>query len=238
MDRRPRWRNSTSWGWAIPPRSPRRTAAACGAWSRPRSRPVRRRLPRETSRVEALDAPRVAIVGRPNVGKSTLVNTLLGEERVIAFDEPGTTRDAIEVDFERGRRNYTLIDTAGVRTRGKVVRGGRKVFDRQDAAGDRSGQRRRAGADAQGDISEQDAHIAGFILEAGPRAGGRGQQMGRPADTTARDRVKRELARKLGFLALRRTNTISARDGKGVRRCSRRSTTPTRRRWPSCRRPS
>jgi GTP-binding protein len=66
------------------------------------------------------EGPRVAIVGRPNVGKSTLVNTLLGEERVIAFDMPGTTRDAIAIPFERGGRRYTLIDTAGLRRRGKV----------------------------------------------------------------------------------------------------------------------
>ena len=64
---------------------------------------------------------RVAVVGRPNVGKSTLVNALLGEERVIAFDQPGTTRDAIALDFERNGRRYTLVDTAGVRRRGKVV---------------------------------------------------------------------------------------------------------------------
>ena len=64
---------------------------------------------------------KVAVVGRPNVGKSTLVNTLLGEERVIAFDEPGTTRDAIHLDFESGERRYTDIDTAGLRRRGKVT---------------------------------------------------------------------------------------------------------------------
>ncbi|HET7776660.1 MAG TPA: ribosome biogenesis GTPase Der, partial [Azospira sp.] len=66
------------------------------------------------------DTPRVAIVGRPNVGKSTLINALMGEERVIAFDMPGTTRDAIFIDFERNGRKYTLIDTAGLRRRGKV----------------------------------------------------------------------------------------------------------------------
>ena len=64
--------------------------------------------------------PKVAIVGRPNVGKSTLVNALLGEERVIAFDEPGTTRDSIHIDLERNGKHYTIIDTAGVRKRGKV----------------------------------------------------------------------------------------------------------------------
>ena len=64
---------------------------------------------------------RVAIVGRPNVGKSTLVNALLGEERVIAFDEPGTTRDSIALDFERDGKRYTIVDTAGVRRRGKVT---------------------------------------------------------------------------------------------------------------------
>ncbi|MGV4398234.1 GTPase, partial [Pandoraea pneumonica] len=63
---------------------------------------------------------KIAIVGRPNVGKSTLVNTLLGEERVISFDMPGTTRDSIHIDFERQGKNYTLIDTAGLRRRGKV----------------------------------------------------------------------------------------------------------------------
>src|SRR5690606_10263125 len=63
---------------------------------------------------------KLAVVGRPNVGKSTLINTLLGEERVIAFDLPGTTRDAIEIEFDRSGVQYTLIDTAGLRRRGKV----------------------------------------------------------------------------------------------------------------------
>src|SRR4029077_10631931 len=69
---------------------------------------------------EPPDHPRVAIVGRPHVGKSTLVNRLLGEERVIAFDQPGTTRDAIEVELDWHGRRYTLVDTAGIRRRGKV----------------------------------------------------------------------------------------------------------------------
>ncbi|NBU79940.1 MAG: ribosome biogenesis GTPase Der, partial [Sphingomonadaceae bacterium] len=78
-------------------------------------------FPEDAEDEEAGDRiPRVAIAGRPNVGKSTLINALLGEERVIAFDQPGTTRDAIEIEFERGDKKYQLIDTAGVRRKGRV----------------------------------------------------------------------------------------------------------------------
>ena len=75
---------------------------------------------RRRQRADATAGPRIAVVGRPNVGKSTLVNALLGEERMIVFDQPGTTRDSIYVEFERDGKPYTLIDTAGVRRRGKV----------------------------------------------------------------------------------------------------------------------
>ena len=77
-------------------------------------------FPAEREAAAESTGPRVAVAGRPNVGKSTFINTLLGEERVIAFDMPGTTRDAIEVPFSRNGRDYTLIDTAGLRRRGKV----------------------------------------------------------------------------------------------------------------------
>ena len=110
---------------------------------------------------------KVAIIGRPNVGKSTLVNALLGEERVIAFDQPGTTRDSIYLDFERNGRHYVLIDTAGVRRRGKVLEAVEKfsVIKTMQAIED-------ANVvvlvfDAEQGISEQDAHLAGYILEAG-----------------------------------------------------------------------
>ncbi len=158
---------------------------------------------------------KVAIVGRPNVGKSTLVNTLLGEERVIAFDEPGTTRDALYLDFDRGGRQYTLIDTAGVRRRGKVWEAIEKfsVIKTMQAIED-------ANVvvlllDAQAEISEQDAHIAGHILDAGRAlviAVNKWDDIG--AD--ARAEIKRELGRKLGFLAFAKMHTISARDGKGI----------------------
>ena len=74
--------------------------------------------------------PTVIIIGRPNVGKSTLINRLLGEERLVAFDEPGTTRDTIQVSFERHGKPYTLIDTAGVRRRGKVRQAVEKFYER------------------------------------------------------------------------------------------------------------
>ncbi len=124
--------------------------------------------------------PRIAIVGRPNVGKSTLVNALLGEERVIAFDQPGTTRDAIEIPFERGGRHYTLVDTAGLRRRGKVFEAVEKfsVIKTLQAI-------ERANVvvlvlDARAEISDQDAHIAGFVLESGRAVVVGGQQVGRP----------------------------------------------------------
>jgi GTP-binding protein len=110
---------------------------------------------------------RVAVVGRPNVGKSTLVNALLGEERMIAFDEPGTTRDAIYLDFERDGRHYTLIDTAGLRRRGKVFETIEKfsVIKTLQAIDDANVVILLV--DAHAGIADQDAHLAGHVLEAG-----------------------------------------------------------------------
>jgi GTP-binding protein len=158
---------------------------------------------------------KVAVVGRPNVGKSTLVNTLLGEERVIAFDEPGTTRDAIYLDFERAGRRYTLIDTAGVRRRGKVFESVEKfsVVKTLQAIDDANVVVLLV--DAAAGIAEQDAHLAGHVLEAG-RAVVVGVNKWDAVPKEQRDEVKRELDRKLGFLAFARTHFISARGGTGV----------------------
>ena len=160
-------------------------------------------------------AVKVAIIGRPNVGKSTLVNTLLGEERVIAFDQPGTTRDSIYLDFERNGRHYVLIDTAGVRRRGKVIEAVEKfsVIKTLQAIEDANVVVLMVDADAA--VMEQDAHLAGFILEAGRAlvvAVNKWDAV--PADR--RDEIKRELDRKLGFLAFARHHFISARAGTGV----------------------
>lgn len=159
--------------------------------------------------------PRIAVVGRPNVGKSTLVNAILGEERVIAFDEPGTTRDSIYVDFERGGKPYTIIDTAGLRRRGKIEAAVEKFSVVKTLQSVEDANVAVLVLDARGDITEQDAHIAGFILEAGRSlVVAVNKWEGLPED--ARTRVKRDYARKLGFLDFARVHHISALRGTGV----------------------
>jgi GTP-binding protein len=162
------------------------------------------------------DHPRVAIVGRPNVGKSTLVNRLLGEERVIAFDQPGTTRDAIEVELEHHGRRYTLIDTAGIRRKGKVFEAVEKfsvvktlqAIERCNVA--------IMMVDAESGITEQDAHIGGYILEAG-RALVVAVNKWDAIDTDQRGEVKDTLERKLQFLDFAAFTHVSARHGTGIR---------------------
>ena len=159
--------------------------------------------------------PRVAIVGRPNVGKSTLVNALVGEERVIAFDQPGTTRDPIEVPFERAGRRYTLIDTAGLRRRGRTGEGAEyfsivKALQAIEAANVAV-----LVLDAAEGVTEQDAHVAGYILERG-RAVVLAVNKWDAADKEARERMKSEVAWKLGFLDFAEVHNISAREGKGL----------------------
>ena len=159
--------------------------------------------------------PRIAIVGRPNVGKSTLVNSILGEERMIAFDQPGTTRDAIEVEFERNGRQYVLIDTAGLRRRGKVFESVEKFSVVKTLQAIEDANVVVLVLDATQDITDQDAHIAGFILEAGRALVVAVNKWDAPDDYT-RERVKHDFARKLNFLSFARTQYISALNAKGV----------------------
>lgn len=173
-------------------------------------------FPTETPREEPEKGhPRVAIVGRPNVGKSTLINALVGEERVIAFDKPGTTRDPIEVPFERSGRRYTLIDTAGVRRRGKtgtpvefysIVKALQAIEAANVAV---------LTLDAVDGVTEQDAHVAGYILERG-RAVVLAVNKWDAADKAQRERMKAELQWKLGFLSFAELHTVSAKEGKGL----------------------
>ncbi len=158
---------------------------------------------------------KVAIVGRPNVGKSTLVNTLLGAERMIAFDEPGTTRDAIRLDFDRGGRAYTLIDTAGVRRRGKVFEAIEKFSVVKTLQAIEDANVVVLLLDGESGIAEQDAHIAGYIAEAG-RALVIAVNKWDAISADARSEAKRELDRKLGFLDFARMHFISAREGRGI----------------------
>lgn len=158
---------------------------------------------------------RIAIVGRPNVGKSTLVNALIGEERVIAFDMPGTTRDAIYVDFERNGKPYTLIDTAGLRKRGKVFEAIEKFSVVKTLQSIADANVVVLLLDAQQDISDQDAHIAGFIVESG-RALVIGVNKWDGLDGHARDRIKHDLERKLQFLAFANVHYISAKQRTGI----------------------
>ena len=174
-------------------------------------------FPAEEEREQADGAVRIAIVGRPNAGKSTLVNTLVGEERVVTFDQPGTTRDAIDVELTVKGRRYVLVDTAGLRRRGRVFESVEKfsvvktlqAIDRANVAV--------LVLDAQSDISDQDAHIAGFILERG-RAVVVAVNKWDGLDAYARDLVKRAIARKLRFLSFAHFHYISAREGRGVAR--------------------
>ncbi|HMN64425.1 MAG TPA: ribosome biogenesis GTPase Der [Burkholderiaceae bacterium] len=158
---------------------------------------------------------KVAVVGRPNAGKSTLINTLLGEERLIAFDQPGTTRDAVAVDFERAGRPYTLIDTAGLRRRGKVTDTVEKFSVVKTLQAIEDCNVCVLLLDAGEQVSDQDATIAGYILEAG-RALVVGVNKWDQADAAARQRIKSDLDRKLYFLRFAKLHFISAREGFGI----------------------
>lgn len=158
---------------------------------------------------------KLAIVGRPNVGKSTLINTLIGEERVISFDLPGTTRDAIEIEFERDGVSYTLIDTAGLRRRGKVFETVEKFSVIKTLQAIEACNVVVLMIDAQSEISDQDAHIAGFVLETG-RALVVALNKWDGLDREQRERVQREFERKLRFLSFAKMHTVSALKGQGV----------------------
>ena len=161
------------------------------------------------------DVLKVAIVGRPNVGKSTMINALLGEERVIAFDQPGTTRDAIYIDFERGGKNYTLIDTAGLRRKGKVFETIEKFSVIKTLQSIEDAHVVILVLDARQDISDQDAHIAGFVVESG-RALVVAVNKWDGLDSYVRDQLKGNLEAQLKFLDFANFHYVSALKGQGL----------------------
>lgn len=158
---------------------------------------------------------RIAFIGRPNVGKSTLINRLLGEERMLSDDRPGTTRDSIAVPFENEGQRYTLIDTAGVRRRSRVKETVEKFSVIKSLQAIEFCQVAIAVLDAKQGITDQDASLLGLILEAG-RAVVIVVNKCDGLDKEAKDRVRRALDLKLPFLHFAEHHMISALHGSGV----------------------
>ena len=161
------------------------------------------------------DAPiRLAVAGRPNVGKSTLINAWLGEERLVAFDQPGTTRDAIVVPFERGGRRFDLIDTAGLRRRGKVFEAVEKFSVVKTLQAIAEADVVLLLLDATQGVTDQDAHIAGYIVESG-RAVVVAVNKWDAVDAYQREVVQRSIEQRLPFLKFAPVLTISATRRQG-----------------------
>ncbi|MET0334907.1 MAG: ribosome biogenesis GTPase Der, partial [Rhizobacter sp.] len=165
---------------------------------------------------EKPDQPiRLAVAGRPNVGKSTLINTWLGEERLVAFDMPGTTRDAIRVPFERHGQKFELIDTAGLRRKGKVFEAIEKFSVVKTLQAIASADVVLLLLDATQGVSEQDAHIAGYVLESG-RAVVLAVNKWDAIDDYQREVLERSIAQRLAFLKFAPVMRISALKRQGM----------------------
>lgn len=158
---------------------------------------------------------RLAVVGRPNVGKSTLINRIMGEERVVAFDEPGTTRDSIHIPFEHQGTKYTLIDTAGVRRRSRVSEMLEKFSIVKTLQALEDSNVVLLVLDAHEGIVDQDLHLAGLILDSG-RAVVIAVNKWDGLEKSEREWVVKNLDRKLPFLSFATTHFISALHGSGV----------------------
>ncbi len=158
---------------------------------------------------------RLAVAGRPNVGKSTLINAWLGEERLVAFDMPGTTRDAISVPFERDGQKFELIDTAGLRRKGRVFEAIEKFSVVKTLQAIENAHVVLLLIDATEGVTDQDAHIAGFILEAG-RAVVLAINKWDAIDSYQRETLERSIESRLGFLKFAPLHQISAKRRQGI----------------------
>ena len=174
-------------------------------------------LPEPDEEGEAQDSGviKLAVAGRPNVGKSTLINTWLGEERLVAFDQPGTTRDAISVPFERGGQKFELIDTAGLRRKGKVFEAIEKFSVVKTLQAIESANVVLLVIDATQGVTDQDAHIAGYILENG-RAVVLAVNKWDAIDAYQRELVQRSIETRLPFLKFAPLHFISAIKRQGL----------------------
>jgi GTPase len=169
----------------------------------------------ETEVVEDTGAIKLAVAGRPNVGKSTLINTWLGEERLVAFDMPGTTRDAISIPFERDGVMFELIDTAGIRRKGKVFEAIEKFSVVKTLQAIESANVVLLLLDATQGVTDQDAHIAGYILDSG-RAVVVAVNKWDAVDSYQRELLNRSIELRLSFLKFANIHMISATKRQGL----------------------
>ncbi|HHI76620.1 MAG TPA: ribosome biogenesis GTPase Der, partial [Gammaproteobacteria bacterium] len=196
---------------------PRPIAAAQGRGVRSLIEGVLATLPEapETAAPPEEEGTRIAVVGRPNVGKSTLINRLLGEERVVAYDRPGTTRDAIAIPFEHQGRPYTLIDTAGVRRRARISEAIEKFSVIKTLQAMEQANVVLLVLDAHQGIGEQDATLAGHVLDSG-RALVVVINKWDGLEPDERERIRAEMQRRLPFLGFADWHFVSALHGSGV----------------------
>ncbi|WP_114417125.1 ribosome biogenesis GTPase Der [Marinospirillum perlucidum] len=169
----------------------------------------------EAAKREAAKELRFGIIGRPNVGKSTLVNRILGEERVIVYDQPGTTRDSISIPFERNGKGYTLVDTAGIRRRKNVTETAEKFSIVQTLQSIRECNVAVMVMDARTGLVDQDLHLLSFILESG-RSLVLAVNKWDKLDAEVKDNIKKDVTRRLGFVDYADIHYISALHGTGV----------------------
>jgi len=172
-------------------------------------------FPEQEQQQEAAAGPLVAVIGRPNVGKSTLINRLAGEDRVVAFDQPGTTRDTISVPFERHGKPYTLIDTAGVRRRGKVQQAIEKFSVIKALEAIEKAHVVIVVIDARDGLTDQDLTLLGYVINSG-RALVIAINKCDGLDPEQREHNRSSLQRRLSFVAFAAQHFISARHGTGV----------------------
>ena len=164
---------------------------------------------------ESSDVIKLAVAGRPNVGKSTLINTWLGEERLVAFDMPGTTRGAISVPFERNGQKFELIDTAGLRRKGRVFEAIEKFSVVKTLQAIESSDVVLLLLDATQGVTDQDAHIAGYVLESG-RAVVIAVNKWDAVDDYQRQLLERSIESRLSFLKFASLHFISAKKRQGL----------------------
>ena len=194
--------------------APHRRRARSGRRVPARSR-ARRTCARSRGRTPETTGIKVAVIGRPNVGKSTLINRLLGENRMVAFDQPGTTRDAVMVPFERDGERYTLIDTAGLRRRSRVEEAVEKFSVIKTLQAIETAHVVVAVMDAHDNVVEQDASLLGTVIEQG-RALVLAVNKWDNIPPEQRDLIREQIEQRLSFADFAPLHFISARHGSGV----------------------